>query len=579
MSLTNVFDIGRSALTAGQLGIAVAGNNLANIATRGYTRQILDLTPAAGQRLSANTYLGRGVTVGGVRRQIDQALQARLWSGTSEHAGAQLKSSIASQIESTVGGLSDKNLASNLTNFFNAWSEKSNQSLSSGLVVQQGDQLAGYLRTLRSDLVQQRTQIDRQLGQLSIAADGLLSRIADLNGQVSSAEGGGGVAGSLRDQRDQLITQLSELMDITAVEQNGGAVDILVHSTPVVLGAKSRGVELVRRTNEDGATEVYIGVKASGERLDIRSGQLGASLDGRTASVDATIEQLDSIASRLIFELNKLHSTGSNLKNPSLSTGTLAISNADRTRAINDPTNQTFADLPFKAVNGGFLVQVKQSATGATQTVRINVDLDGHTNTGAAGTADDTTPEQLRAALDAVPGVSASFNAEGKLQVKADDGFEFSFADDTSGSLAVLGMNSYFTGRDARDIGVREGLKSDPSQLLTGRLVNGSFVQNGTASRVVALQDAPLTTLGDRSIRAAWSDAVQTVGLTAQASADRADSSSIVKDSLEAQRAGISGVSSDEEAVNLINYQQQYQGAARLISIAQELTQTLMALV
>jgi len=579
MSLTTVFDIGRSALTAGQLGIAVSGNNLANAATRGYTRQLLDLTPAAGQRLSGSAYLGRGVTVSGVRRQIDAALQARLWSGTSDWAGAQLQASISSQIESTVGGLSDKNLASNLTSFFNAWSEKSNQSLSSGLVVQQGEQLAGYIRTLRSDLVQQRSQIDRQLGQSATAADDLFARIADLNSQVSSAEGGGGVASSLRDQRDQLITHLSELMDVTAVEQPGGMVDILVHSTPVLLNGQSRGVELVRRAGEDGSTEVYIGVKASGERLDIRSGQLGASLNGRTATVDATIDQLDSVATQLIFQLNKLHSTGANLKNPTISTGTLSIGSADRARPINDPANSAFADLPFKAVNGGFLVQVKQTATGATQTVRINVDLDGIASSGTPGFADDTTPEQIRSALDAVPGLGASFDAQGRLQVKANDGFEFSFADDSSGALAVLGMNAYFTGTGARDIGVREDLKADPSLLLTGRIIGGDFVENGTASRVVALQDEPLIALGDRSVRAAWSDAVQSVGLLAQSAADRADSTGIVRDSLEAQRAAVSGVSTDEEAVNLINYQQQYQGAARLISIAQELTQTLMALV
>lgn len=579
MSLTNVFDIGRSALTAGQLGIAVTGNNLANVATRGYTRQVLDLTPASGQRLSGSAYLGRGVTIGGIRRQIDDALQARLWSGASDKAGADLRSSIASQIETAVGGLNDKNLASNLTSFFNSWSERSNQSLSSGLVVQQGDQLAAYMRTLRSDLVEQRSQIDRQMGQLASGADDLLTRIADLNTQVSAAEGGGGVAGSLRDQRDQLITQLSDLMDVTVVEQNDGAVDILVQSTPVLLGGKSRGVELVRKTNDDGSTDVYVGVKATGERLDIRSGQLGAALDERTSTVDATIDRLDGVATQLIFQLNKLHSTGANLKNPSGSTGTLSIATADRTRAINDPANQTFGDLPFKAVNGGFLVQVRQTATGATQTVRVNVDLDGVTAAGASGTGDDTSPEQIRAALDAVPGLSASFTAEGKLRVACDTGFEVSFADDTSGVLAVMGMNAYFTGRDARDIGVREDLKADPSGLLTGRMVGGAFVENGTASSVVALQDAPLAALGDRSVRGAWSDTVQTVGLTAQAAADRAQSATIVRDSLEAQRAGISGVSTDEEAVNLISYQQQYQGAARLISVAQELTQTLMSLV
>lgn len=579
MSLTTALNIGQSALTASQLGIAVTGNNLANVATRGYTRQVVDLSPAAGQRLSANTYLGRGVTVSGVRRQIDAALQARLWSGTADNAAAEQQAGITSQVESTVGGLGGKDLAAQLTDFFNAWSEKSNQSLSSTLVVQQGDKLAAYIRTLRSDLTQQRAQIDGQLGQQASAADDLLNRIADLNGQVSSAEGGGGTASSLRDQRDQLITQLSQLMDVTAVEQRGGSVDILVHSTPVVLGTQSRGVQLDHRTNDDGTVDTFIGVKASGEQLDIRAGQIGASLESRTSAVDGTLDRLDTIASNLIFELNKLHSTGSNLANPSLSTGTLGVPLADRTRAMNDPASATFADLPFKAVNGGFLVQVKQAATGATQTVRINVDLDGITSTGAPGTADDTTPEQIRAALDAVPGLHASFTAEGKLQVKADSGYQFSFADDSSGALAVLGMNAYFTGSDASTIGVRSDLKADPSLLLTGKTVNGSFVENGTAKQVVALQDASLPGLSGRTLRGAWTDTVQTVGLNAQGAADRADSTRVVVDSLESQRAAVSGVSTDEEAINLVQFQQQYQGAARLISVAQDLMNTLMSLI
>lgn len=576
MSLTTVMQIGRSALTASQLGLSVTGNNLANMATPGYSRQLMTLEPIAGDRSGLS--VGLGVGVRDIRRQVDMALQARLWGGVAEQSAAEQLQSVMAGVESTVGALSGFDLSSELSAFFNAWSEKSNQTPSAALVVQQGDKLASFIKSLRADLTAHRTQIDQQLGAAARSADDLFSQIADLNTQISGAEIGGATASALRDQRDKVITELSKLMDVTTVEQPGGSIDVLVGSTPVVLGGSSRGVELTRQSR-DGALEVFVSVRHDGQRLDVPSGQIGALLAGRTGAVDDTIDRLDEVASFLIFEINKLHSTGSNLKNPTQSTGTLGFPAADRLRAFNDPSNASIAALPFRPVNGGFLVQVKQTATGSVQTVRVNIDLDGLTAGGTAGTGDDTTPEQVRAALGAVPGLSASFTPEGTLQVTADQGYEVSFADDTSGVLAVLGMNAYFGGTDASDIAVRDGLKADPSQLLTGRVVDGAFVQNATALGVVGLQDKGIAGLSGRTIRGAWSDAVQTQGLAAQAAGTRADATRLVRESLEAQRAAVSGVSVDEESINLINYQQQYQAAARLISVADQLTQTLLQLV
>lgn len=578
MSLTNTMLIGRSALTASQLGLSVTGNNLANLATPGYSRQVVGLQPLGADRSVWGLSVGQGVGVRDVRRQVDSALQARLWSGVADEASAAQKLDIRSAIESVVGELSGNDLSAELSTFFSAWSEKSNGSQSASLVVQQGDKLASFIKGLRSDLAEQRTRVDQRLGSLATSANDLLARVAELNGAISTSEVDGSTASGLRDQRDQTITQLSQLFDVTAVEQPNGSVDLLVGSTPIVLGSTSRGVELVRRT-ENGNVDVFLSIKADGTRLDVNSGSVGALHQDRTQSVDAVLDKLDSVASRLIFEVNKLHSTATNLTNPSRSLANLTIPTSDRSLALNDPANTTFADLPFKAVNGGFLVTVKQASTGATQTVRIDVDLDGITAAGTPGTADDTSAEDVRSALDAVPGLNAVFNADGKLEINADQGFEFSFADDTSGALAVLGVNSYFVGTGSKDIGVRSDLKSDPSLLLTGRMVNGTFVQNGTSLGVLGLQDKSLSELGNRSLRASWADSVQAMGVETQAAADRAEATMLVRESLESQRASISGVSVDEESINLITYQQQYQGAARLISVAQQLTETLLALI
>ena len=82
MGLTSSLQIGRSALTASQVALQVTGNNFANASTPGYSRQLIALAPTQDARYGGYI-LGRGVGVAGITRQVDQALQARLWSGTS----------------------------------------------------------------------------------------------------------------------------------------------------------------------------------------------------------------------------------------------------------------------------------------------------------------------------------------------------------------------------------------------------------------------------------------------------------------------------------------------------------------
>lgn len=578
MSLSAAMNIGRSALSASQIGIQVAGNNIANVATPGYSRQIAHLSPIGSADPYSRISSGRGVGVTDVRRQIDGALQSRLWMSSADKSAAQQDLDLMTQVESVLGELSGNDLSSGLSAFFNAWSERANNTKSSATVVQEGDKLAAMFHRLRSGLSTIREQIDRQIGSAVSAADGLLGQIAELNGAISTAEVSGGTANSLRDQRDQAISELSQLMDVSVVDRQNGSVDILVGSTPVVMAGLSRGIQLKPVSTPSGV-DMQVAVGADGETLPVTSGQIAALLGSRDTAVDETIQRLDTVAGQLIFQVNKLHSTGANLTNLSSTTGSLTIASADRTRALNDPANLTLSSLPFSANHGSFTVKVKNLSDGSFQSVRVNVDLDGVTSTGAPGTSDDTSAEDIRASMNAIAGLSASFTPEGKLRVSADSGFEFSFEDDTSGALAVLGVNSYFTGTDASDIAAREDLKTDPNRLMSGRMTATGLVENGTALAMVGLQDAANQALGGRSIRQGWIDAVQVVGIRTASADSQNQALAVVQESLESQRAAVSGVSVDEEAINLMNFQRQYQGAARVISVADQLMQTLIALV
>lgn len=578
MSLSAAYSIGRTALFASQIGVQTTGNNMANAATPGYSRQLVGLRPLGGDSGGVAGSIGRGVQVASVQRQVDAALQSRLWNSTSDNAAANAQYNILSQMEAVLGELSDEDLSSELSAFFSAWSERANQTRSAAAVVQQGDKLAGFIRRVRTDLADQQRQIDGQLGGAVERANQLLSQVADLNSAISQSEGGGASANTLRDQRDQALTELAGLIDITVVDHGQGGVDVLVGSSPVLQGGTSLGLEL-RRTQVDGSVQVSVGTRTPQTQLTVTSGVVGGLLSGRLGAIGETVERLDTLTSSIIFEVNRLHSTGRNATNLTSITGSLAFPLSDRTRPLNDPANQTITDLPFRPSNGGFTVHVRNPATGTESTVRIDVDLDGITSTGAPGTADDTSAEDIRAALSAIPGLSASFAPGGGLRIEAQSGFEFSFSEDSSGVLAVLGVNSYFTGKDASTIGVRQELKSDPALLMSGGMVNGQFVENAAALSIANLRDRPIALLNGTTIAGHWQDTTQAVGNSVSAAGTAATASEVVKNSLEAQKAAISGVSLDEEAINLLAYQRQYQGAARLIQVADELMQTLINLV
>lgn len=580
MPLSASLQIGRSALTASQIAIQVTGNNFANAATPGYSRQVVGLA-ATREARQGSFLLGRGVEVQGIRRQVDSALLSRLHGGLSNEAAAATDHELLSSVEATLNELSDHDLSSELSRFFNSWSELANSPGATGtrsLVVQQGATLAGYIRNLRSDLGDLRTQIDRQLEATVSQANQILSNIATLNTNIVQAEAGSSVANGLRDQRDTLIAELSQYMDVTAVEQPSGTVDVLVGSLPVVLAGDSRGIELVRES-DDNDLNVFVQIQDPEERLNVSSGRVGALLSQRGTLVDDTIDRIDQISSQLIFQVNRLHSTGYSAAALTSIRGTTAVNPADVTRALNDPNNTSLRDLPFEATNGGFLVNVKNTATGSTQTVRIDVDLDGIDASGAPGYGDDTSIADIRDALNGVPNLTASVNSDGTLSINAAAGFEFSFAEDTSGALAVLGVNTYFTGTNATNIGVRQDLLDRPSLLNAGRTIDGTPNDNGVATAIATIQDQANEALGGSTIRGSWQDSVQSIGLRTSAASARAESTQLVRESLEAQRSAISGVSVDEESINLLTFQRQYQGAARFISVVDELTQTLIGLI
>jgi flagellar hook-associated protein 1 len=563
MSLNGALQVGRSSIMASQTAMQVAGNNMANASTPGFSRQSVRFATTIPQSWGNNQTIGTGLQVTRITRTVDAALQSRTRTALSDENGAAVDQRFLLAIESVRNELGDANLSSRLNAFFSAFSELANNPNDEALrsvVVQQSSGLAGAIRDLRKDQVDVRVEIDRSLESAVRAADDIVTQIADLNVQIGRNELGGtaGPANELRDRRDSLINELAQFLPISTLEQPNGMIDISVESQPLVQGSLARGVK-VTADIVGGELTTRFRVKNDGTLLTPDGGQIGALLRQRTDTVEPAIESLDTLTRELMFQVNQVHSRSQGQIGITSVTGLNRITNASI------PLDQT--EIPFTMRNGAFEMHVKSLATGLRTTVVIAVDP-------ATATLTD-----LRNAVNAaVPAgtATASITADNTLRLDANAGYELSFANDTSGVLAGLGINSLFGGYDAKTIEVNAQILGDPRLLAVGSdHVEGS---NGGALAIAALSSQQVESLGGRSIRGFWTAETTALGVRAEAAINRADSTKLVRESLDSQVQAMSGVSIDEESINMLAYQRQFQAAARFITIIDETIQQLLAL-
>ena len=566
MTLGGSLQIGRTGLLASQAALQVTGNNLANLATRGYHRQRIDLATAPSQQIQAGVFVGRGVQIEAITRQVDEALGRRLRGSIADESRSAELADLLGQIEAIENEFSEVDLSSRLGAYFNAWSQLGNNPQDFSLrtvLVEEADSLTQFINRLDSELKSLRQQTDLTTGQAVEAVNDLLNRIETVNKQIAFADHGGGGAAGLRDQRDSLLSDLSQYLDVSTVEQESGMIDIFVGSLPIMLNGESRGVEL-RTDSVNGETVTSVIIADDSSLLDISSGRIGALVHFRQVDLADAIDTLNTFAAQLIFQTNRLHAQGQGLEGQSSVLSDARVE--DATVALND----SVAALDFVPSHGSFEIHLTQKSTGQRATTVIFVDLDG-----LGG--NDTTLTSLAADIDAVANVNASVTADGRLQLTSGGSdYEISFSADTSGALAALGIGSFFTGSDAFDIGVRGELVATPALIAAAQ--EHLPGDNRNALALAAMRDQGVTELGGLSVSEYWNRHVENFAVRLAQARNQEQADGVVRQSLEAQQQSISGVNADEEAIDLITYQRAYQASARFLSVVEELMDTLISL-
>ncbi|MCX2780110.1 flagellar hook-associated protein FlgK [Microbulbifer thermotolerans] len=537
----SMFSIGLSGLNAAQIALNTTSNNISNVYTEGYNRELTLLGERSG---------GLGVQVNDVQRQFDDFVAGQLNAVSSTASALSSYEIQISQIDDLLADR-DAGLAPLMQNFFSAIEDltaaPSDPAARQG-VIGTADTLSAQFRAFDDYLQNMREGVNDQIADEITQINNTAEQIANLNREIALAKAKQGEApNSLLNQRDQLVADLSERIDVQLTVQESGTYNLSIgNGQPIVAGSQSFSLEAMDSAADPSRTVVgYHDSAGNLIELDegmIAGGALGGLLAFRSETLDKTQNQLGQLAVSLALGVNQQHNAGVD-QNGNPGTDMFAIgqprtySNANNSgtatisAAFDDITQLTAAD---------FELTVTDSTTGQFEITRLDT---GDTFTATLDASDQLT----------FGGVVVSVSGAAGLQ----DGDRFQLQPVRN---VASGM---------------ENLIQDGAEIAAG--LGGGSGDNENALALQQLQDTQLVG-GSATLNGAYAAMVSDVGNRTNIVQVNLEAQEGLTEQLRALQLSDSGVNLDEEAANLIRYQQYYQANAQVIQTAATVMDTILGL-
>jgi len=633
--VADVLNIGTSALLSLQRAISTTGHNIANVNTEGFSRQRVDFAAREAQA-SGGGFIGSGVTIGAITRSYDQFLAGDVIDRTSSAAGASALAELNGRVDSILADPAT-GLTPALDGFFSAIQDVANNPGSipeRQVLLGQANGLAGrfqYLNERIGDFNQEvNLRVDSAVRQINARA----SEIAELNERITqeTIRTGGQSPNDLLDDRDRAIGELAKIVGVTTVEQNDGAVNVLIgNGQALVVG--TRVSELATFTDPFDVSRLNVGISTLTSQTDIgrflTGGELGAALTFRSDVLDGARSQLGLIATGLAATFNGQQRLGQDLNGdlgvdlfrplaPAVAPSTDNTGSGALAATITDPTGLTGDE--YRLSFDGTTYTLRNTTTNATVTgggPTLSIEGIEVSVTGAPAAGDEflvspvaqgaslfevqlTDPRLVAAASPVRSGSSLANAGNGELAELAVTGtaglplasaVTLTFSDDIGGGVpgfnvtgAASGTIPFDPATDGAGLDVALG---DLSFTLRGTPVDGdSFTidnnlggtgDNRNALALAALQTERTLNGGTASYQDGYATLLGDVAVRTQQAQSAAATEQSLLDQARSARDSAQGVNLDEEAANLIRYQQAYQAAAQVIAVADEVFQTLLA--
>lgn len=394
--------IGWQALEAAQGALTATSNNIANANTPGYTREVPQLA-AAQQEIVGGDVLGGGVSLTGLKSVRDDLLNLQIQQQTSMQSSADAQSSSLQQIQNyfTATGT---DIASALSSFSSSLTQlsasPSDPAVQQG-VLSSGQNLARAFNTTANGLTGAQANSDTQITQTVAQINSLTSQIAQLNGQLAQTTAAGQDGGTVQDQRDELVRQLSTLTGISITQSADGETITTGNGSPLIMGNKSYSLQTTTGTN---GFQKVLDANGNDITASIQGGELGAAIQIRDQVIPGFLTQLNTLASQFAAAFNTAQAKGFDSKGNAgqnfFSVPPSGNAAAGISVAISDPSQIAISSDGSAGSNGNVanLSAVLTTALPSGQTpVQAYANLVGQVGTAAsdAGTQSSAISQNL----------------------------------------------------------------------------------------------------------------------------------------------------------------------------------------
>ncbi|KRE90903.1 flagellar biosynthesis protein FlgK [Frateuria sp. Soil773] len=622
--MADMLSTGVSGLLAAQVGLSTVGHNVANANTDGYSRQQVGFGARLPQQ-QGNYYIGTGVDTLAVQRAYSQYLNSALWSASSAQGRASGFQALTGQINNQLSGSS--NLQSALDAFYGAVQDMANapgDASSRQVLLARAGALAGTFTSLSRQFEQLGSQVQQQIGTTVDSINSDSASLARLNERIRTAYAGGGEPSDLLDQRDALVKKLAGSVGISVVPQNDHTLNIYVgNGQALVTGTQSH--ELGTAPNPYDATRLEVVGKDTGSVLSgrIGGGTLGALLDFRSTVLEPAQNQLGRAAQAMASAFNAQNGQGMDLDGqiggdvfsvagPQVQAASGNAGGASVSAQLADVGALTGKDYVLSYAGGawslkdtsGNPVAMQGSGTSADPfTVDgLSLVVDGGASDGdsfriqpSRGAASSfalaiSDPDRFAAAaplLGSAAGANTGTGVPGGIAITDASqpnllaGAEIVFDSPTSYRIDGGPAQTFTPGQPIEHGGWSLKLDGAPAagDHFSVKPNHDARGDNSNALKLGAVANQGVLDGGATSVGRAYAQMVSAVGSAGSLAKDALTTQTGVYNQALAQQQSVSGVNLDEEAANLVRFQQAYQASAQVISTASSIFDALLGAV
>jgi flagellar hook-associated protein 1 FlgK len=310
IGLGSSLSIATEALGAQTAALEVASNNIANANTPGYSRQVVSLSSAALIQNGAS--VDEGVSYKGFTSIRDSVLGMAVNTATSQQGSISAQNALLTQINTAFSGTTT-GIGASLSTLFSDLSALSTSPADPSArqtVLSDANALAGSFHQSATALLDASSAANQQVSSVVAQVNDLSQQIATLNGQIASAEVNGGDGGALTDQRDELTTQMAQLIGVSSTQTGGAPTLTTSNGSPLVIGDSAYKLQVT--TAPDGTAHIFDG-QGNDITNEVSGGTIGGAITVRDNTIPALSQELDALASQFATAMNGAQATGYDL--------------------------------------------------------------------------------------------------------------------------------------------------------------------------------------------------------------------------------------------------------------------------